>query len=105
MRAQTRAGLGRSARVLSNLIEGGRAMLVEIKTAHFEGSHTSHDWQPYEIDVAARTSKYVIVRSMSRLIEGRKALSETPFNQLHHPHEGHFYKIRLDQIRGLHDEA
>lgn len=65
---------------------------IEIRTAHFEGSHTSHDWQPYEVEIVKQTAKSVVVRC-ARLIEGRQrinAASETPE-----------FRLRLDQVRGI----
>lgn len=44
---------------------------IEIRTAHFEGSHTSHDWQPYEVEIISKSAAYMTVKC-SRLIEGRK---------------------------------
>ena len=65
---------------------------IEVKTAHFEGSHTSHDWQPYEVEVLQQTAKSVVVRS-SRLIEGRKRINATT--------ETPEFRLRLDQVKGL----
>jgi hypothetical protein len=65
---------------------------IEIKTAHFEGSHTSYDWQSYEVEIIQQTAKSIVVRC-ARLIEGRKrinAATETPE-----------FRLRTDQVRGL----
>lgn len=65
---------------------------IEVRTPHFEGSHTSHDWQPYRVAVISHTAKTVTVRS-PRLIEGHRRVngtSETPE-----------YRLRLDWVRGL----
>lgn len=61
---------------------------IEVRTAHFEGSHTSHDWQPYEVEIINETAQSLTVKC-SRLIEGRKRASDGT------------YKLRKDQVRGI----
>lgn len=61
-------------------------VLIEVKTSHFEGSHTSHDWQPYEVEIVSETEHSVIVRC-ARLIEGRRRNTDG------------LYRLRKDQVR------
>lgn len=61
---------------------------IEIRTAHFEGNHTSHDWQPYTVEVMRQTAATITVKC-SRLIEGRKRASNGT------------YRLRKDQVRGI----
>lgn len=65
---------------------------IEVRTAHFEGSHTSYDWQPYEVEVLQRTAKSIVVRC-ARIIEGRKRINASG--------EIPKFRLRLDQVRGL----
>lgn len=60
--------------------------LIEVRTSHFEGSRTSHDWQPYEVEIVSETSRSIIVRC-ARLIEGRKRDADG------------LYRLRKDQVR------
>lgn len=64
---------------------------VEIKTAHFEGTHTSYNWQPYYVAVRRVTAKTVEIYC-DQLIEGRKAYQEGPHQ---------YFKLRIDSVRGL----
>lgn len=59
---------------------------VQIKTAHFEGMHTSYDWQSYEVEIIKQNTKTVTLRC-SQLIEGRTRRSDGT------------YLIKLDSIR------
>lgn len=59
---------------------------IEIRTAHFEGSHTSHDWQPYDVEILSKSAAYMVVKS-SRLIEGRKRRTDDT------------YRIHVSQVR------
>lgn len=59
---------------------------VQIKTAHFEGTRTSYDWQSYEVEVVKQNTKTITLRC-SRLIEGRTRRADGT------------YVIKLDSIR------
>lgn len=59
---------------------------IEVRTAHFEGSHTSHDWQPYEVEIVSKSAAYMVVKC-ARLIEGRKR------------REDGTYRIHVSQVR------
>jgi hypothetical protein len=65
---------------------------IEVKTAHFEGSRTSYDWQSYEVEIVSRTAKSIVVRC-ARMIEGRKRINANG--------EIPEFRLRLDQVRGL----
>lgn len=59
---------------------------IEVRTAHFEGNHTSYDWQPYEVEVINETGRSLVVRT-NRLIEGHKRAVDGT------------YKLRKAQVR------
>lgn len=59
---------------------------IEVRTAHFEGDHTSHDWQPYDVEIVSRSAAYMTVKC-SRLIEGRKRRADGT------------YRIHVSQVR------
>jgi hypothetical protein len=73
-------------------------MQVEIKTSHFEGTHTSYDWQPYDVELIRRNARSIVLFS-TRLIEGRKPMSRGNYGLLNQL--GFLYRVNLTAIKGL----